>query len=96
MTQTPSTQNRREDKVRFDKTINLGHVLTGIGFLVVSLTQWNLLDKRVVVLEEFKTSQRERDVAQDLASKEKFTEVREALVDLRRSVEKVADKVGAR
>ena len=87
---------RRGDKVRFDKTINLGHVLTIVSCLIVVMAQWSIMDKRVVVLEEFKAAQRERDVAQDAISKEKFVEVREALVDLRRSVEKVADKVGAR
>ena len=82
--------------MRFDKTINLGHVLTIVSCLIVVMAQWSIMDKRVVVLEEFKAAQRERDVAQDAISKEKFVEVREALVDLRRSVEKVADKVGAR
>lgn len=81
-------------KLRFDMTINLGHALTVISFLGVAVTQWNLMDKRVLVLEEFRLSQRERDIAQDLASKDKFQEVRDALTELRRSVEKVADRVG--
>lgn len=85
-----------ENKVRFDKTINLGHVLTVVSFLIVALMQWNVMDKRVVILEEFRQSQRERDSIQDGISKDKFQEVRDALTELRRSVEKVADKVGAR
>lgn len=85
-----------ENRVRFDKTINLGHVLTVISFLIVAAVQWNILDKRVLVLEEFRMAQRERDMAQDQIAKDKFGEVRDALADLRRSVEKVADRVGAR
>jgi hypothetical protein len=81
-------------KLRFDMTINLGHALTMFTFLVVAITQWNLMDKRVLVLEEFRLAQRERDVSQDLSSKDKFQEVRDALTELRRSVEKVGDKVG--
>ena len=86
----------QENKVRFDKSINLGHALTIVSFLIVALMQWNIMDKRVVVLEEFRLSQRERDKAQDDMSKDKFQEVRDALTELRRSVEKVADKVGVK
>ena len=86
----------QENKVRFDKSINLGHALTIVSFLIVALMQWNIMDKRVVVLEEFRLSQRERDKAQDEMSKDKFQEVRDALTELRRSVEKVADKVGVK
>lgn len=83
-------------RVRFDKTINLGHLLTVISFIGVAITQWSVMDKRVVVLEEFRTFQRERDASQDSATKEKFQEIKETLSDIRRSVEKVADKVGAK
>ena len=90
-------------KISFDRTISLGHVISLIGFILMTFMQWNLLDKRIVVIEEAQkftrerdASQHERDNAQDQASKDKFQEVRDALADLRRSVEKVADKVGAK
>lgn len=82
--------------IRFDKTINLGHLLTIISFVIIAMMQWSIMDKRVVILEEFRVAQRERDVAQDIVSKDKFQEVRDALLDLRRGIEKVADKVGAK
>ena len=85
-----------DNKVRFDKTINLGHILTVIAFLCTAMVSWNVMDKRVLVLEEFRAAQRDRDVQQDQQSKDKFQEVKDALTELRRSVEKVADKVGAR
>jgi hypothetical protein len=85
-----------DNKIHFDKTINLGHLLTIISFLLITITQWNLMDKRIVVLEEFRTVQRERDTAQDAIARDKFQEVRDALVDLRRGIEKVADRVGVR
>lgn len=85
-----------EEKFKFDMTFNLGHVITVVSFLIIALMQWNVMDKRIVVLEEFRQVQRERDAAQDQLSKDKFQEVRDALTDLRRSVEKVADKVGAK
>ena len=43
--------------IKFDSTINLGHILTFLGFMVAGLTAWTTLDKRVVVLEESKKSQ---------------------------------------
>jgi hypothetical protein len=85
-----------ENRFRFDPTINLGHVLTIVSFVVIAMMQWNVMDKRIVILEEFRTAQRERDVAQDVVAKDKFQEVRDALLDLRRSIEKVADKVGVK
>lgn len=86
---TPPPENR----IKFDKTINLGHVLTIISFLGLTLTQWNMMDKRVVVLEEFRSTQRERDTSQDTTTREKAQEVKDALADLKRSVEKLADKM---
>jgi hypothetical protein len=89
--------DRYEDKkVRFDMTINLGHILIVLSFLVTASVAWNGMDKRVVVLEEFRATQRDRDTVQDLENKEKFKEVRDVLVDMRRSMEKIADKVGAK
>ncbi len=89
-----TNQSTDPRKVRFDPTINLGHVLTVIAFIGTAMVSWNVID--VLVLEEFRQGQRERDHGQDVAGKEKYNEVREALNDLRRSVEKVADKVGAK
>lgn len=84
-----------ERKFRFDMTINIGHVLTVLGFLVAGTAAWNAMDKRVLVLEEARLSQRDRDAAQDSISRDKFQEVKDSLVDLRRSVEKLSDKLGA-
>lgn len=83
-----------ENRVRFDKTINLGHILTMISFLLLTLTQWNMMDKRVVVLEEFRATQRDRDTSQDTLTREKAQEVKDTLGELKRSVEKLADRMG--
>lgn len=82
-----------DNKVRFDKTITLGHVLTIASFLGLTLTQWSMMDKRVVVLEEFRSAQRDRDTSQDTNTREKAQEVKDALAELKRSVEKLADKL---
>lgn len=84
-----------DNRVRFDKTINLGNLISMGAFLLAIMVQWNMMDKRVLVLEEARAAQRERDATQDTSTKESFQTVKEGLVDLRRSVERVADKVGA-
>lgn len=88
----PNTDN----KVRIDKTINLGHMISLFGFVLLMIANWSMMDKRVVVLEEARIAQKERDITRDQSSREKFQEVREAIVDLKNSVEKVADKINVR
>ena len=78
---------------RFDNTINLGHLLTFVGFLVTIFAAWTMLDKRVVVLEESRKAQAVMDSAQDLRSAEKFSEIRETLGEIKRSVDRVNDRL---
>ena len=95
--QSQNTEQSDDDRrIKFDRTINLGHVLTAVSMIVAAMVSWSLVDKRVVVLEEARAAQRERDTAQDASNREKFQEVRDTMIDLRRAVEKVADKVGVR
>lgn len=86
---TPPADNR----IRFDKTVNLGHLITMGAFLLAGFVQWNIMDKRVTVLEESRSTQRERDGAQDSATKDKAQEVKDALTELKRSIEKLSDKM---
>ena len=88
-------EERRERTigVRFDNSINLGHVLTFLGFLITIMVTWATLDKRVVVLEESRKAQATIDSAQDLRSAEKFTEIRDSLGEIKRAVEKVNDRL---
>ena len=79
--------------MKFDPTINAGHLLTFAGFLLTGFVGWTSLDKRVVVLEEQRRSQDVRDVAQDQRSAEKFTEIKETMADIKRTLEVVRDKL---
>ena len=49
----------------FDPTINLGHVLTALTFLVVATTGYVALDGRVVVLERAHRDEQAQRVAGD-------------------------------
>lgn len=85
-----------DNRVRFDRTFNLGHVITVVSFLLMTLAQWNMMDKRVTVLEEFRAVQRERDSSQDMTAKDRAQEVKDAVNDLKRSIEKLADRLGTK
>lgn len=85
--------NNDSGRLKFDPTINAGHLLTFAGFLLTGFIGWSTLDKRVVVLEEQKKSQEMRDVSQDTRTAEKFTEIRETMTDIKRTLESVRDKL---
>ena len=85
-----------EDKkpgIRFDPTINLGHVLTFLGFLIAIFAAWVNLDKRVVVLEENRRTQQQIDNAQDVVLNQHMSQIRESLNDLRNGVQRLNDRV---
>lgn len=91
MTERTPADKPRSNSLRFDPTINAGHILTFAATMVTVaaalVTSWNIMDKRVVVLEEAKAYQQKRDDSQDLAIGEKLTDIKEALKDVRRSVD---------
>lgn len=87
------TSNQQENRFRFEKSINLGNMISIILCIGAIMASWNMVDKRILVLEEARTAQRERDVSQDASAKESFLLVKEALSDLRHAVEKVSDKL---
>ena len=90
-----SGTDRRESPpgVRYDNTINLGHVLTFLGFLITIMVTWTTLDKRVVVLEEGRKAQATIDSAQDLRTNEKFFEIKDALGEIKLAVERTNEKL---
>jgi hypothetical protein len=80
-------------KIVFDRTINLGHVLTFIGFICAGFAAWATLDKRLVVIEENRSYQKQTDANQDQRAVEAYTSLRETLSRLDRQVERMADKL---
>lgn len=81
---------KERHKVRFDPTINMGHLISaGVSLISAAafvVTGWALIDKRVVLLEEAKSYQAARDVAQDAAMRDKFDDVKGSLAELKASV----------
>lgn len=83
-------------RLKFDPTINAGHLLTFAGFLVTISVGWSTLDKRVVILEEQRKSQEAIDKAQDVRSGEKFGEIRETMREIKQTLDVVRDKLEKR
>ena len=88
MTDTP-----QHNKITFDKSINLGHVLTFVGFIIAGFGAWATLDKRLTVIEENRTFQKQTDSNQDQRANEYQAALRESLGRLDRSLERVADRL---
>lgn len=66
-------------RLKFDPTINAGHLLTFAGFIVAGFVGWTTLDKRVVILEQQRISQEYRDASQDSRNNEFKGEIKEIL-----------------
>lgn len=79
--------------VKFDATINLGHMLTFAGFLLTIMVTWSTLDKRVVVLEESRKAQEMRDIAQDQRNGDQMTAIKESLVEIKTNVIGLREKL---
>jgi hypothetical protein len=97
MARTPAytgEERRQADRggVRFDKTINLGHILTFIGFIGVGTVTWSTLDKRVVVLEESRKAQELRDTGQDQHNNDQMGAIRESLAEIKQNVIALRDR----
>ena len=82
-----------DPKWKFDPTINLGHVLTFVGFLITGFIGWTTLDKRVVALEEAQKTQHQIDRAQDQILNQQMQHIRETLNELRAGVQRVNDRL---
>lgn len=93
--QPPYTGEERRQStggVRFDKTINLGHILTFVGFIGVGMVTWSTLDKRVVVLEESRKAQELRDSGQDQRNSDQMGAIRESLAEIKQNVIALRDR----
>ena len=85
--------SEQRKKLHFDPTINAGHLLTFLGMLAALLIGWSTMDKRVLVLEEAKAYQRERDNSQDAAIRDKLAEIREGQMETRRTLEEIRKEI---
>lgn len=91
MNNQPEEHHRQ--RVKWDATINLGHILTFIGFIVAGFGAWASLDKRIMVIEEYRALQKQVDLAQDSRVADAAMMVKDVLVRLDKQVERLNDKL---
>ena len=92
-----STEDEHQEKPRkrltFDPTINAGHILTMTVSLITTtaflVTGWNLMDKRVLVLEQADSYQSKRDDQQDAQMTERLRDIRDTLKELKDGVNEI-------
>jgi hypothetical protein len=78
--------------IKFDATINLGHILTFVGFLVAGFTAWTTLDKRVTVIEERANLQTVVDRNQDAQLANNMIAIRESLSEIKQQITRMQDR----
>lgn len=82
-------------KIKFDATINLGHILTFFGFMISGFVAWSAIDTRVVVLEQSAKVQELRDNQQDVLLVNQSQNINVNLAEIKRAVERLNDKFEA-
>jgi hypothetical protein len=76
-------------RLTFDPTINLGHVLTFVGFIAAGAGAYSTLNQRLTILEERTSAGESRVREQQLAVKEALQEIRADVKDVQRSINDV-------
>lgn len=90
--QQPAPEPHRNG-VKFDATINLGHMLTFAGFVIAGFTAWSTLDKRVTVIEERAGFQAQIDRTQDANLAANMAVIKESLGEIKLQVARVSERL---
>jgi len=73
-------------RVQFDPTINLGHILTFVGFMLAGFGAWGNIDKRLTLTEVQSVAVVERTADQDKRMNEALRELKADVKDVQRAV----------
>lgn len=90
---TPAQVDDRP-RLKFDPTVNAGHILTFIAMLAGVMTSYSLLDKRVGLLEEKARAAVVQSDDRQQEQKESLREIKSDIKDLQRSVNDISRVVG--
>jgi hypothetical protein len=82
--------------VKFDPTVNLGHVLTFASMVAAVMASYTLLDKRVGVLEERSNTAIAQATDRQVEQKESLREIKSDIKDLQRSVNEISRAVAGK
>lgn len=79
--------------IKYDPTINLGHVLTFASMVAAVMASYSLLDKRVGVLEERSAQAMSQAADRQAEQKDALREIKADIKDLQRSVNEISRAV---
>lgn len=83
---------RSGGKVKFDPTINLGHVLTFVGFLGVMVTGYLNIDKRLSA-QEMRSEMIVREIdAEKARTGGSLLEIKQDMKEIRRGVDQLRER----
>ena len=82
--------SRRQRRVRFDPTINLGHLLTFVGFLATGMAAYSDLKERIAVQAVHIQAAEAEAAAEKGRNRESLSEIKGELKEIRRGVEDLA------
>ena len=80
----------RRRRVRFDPTINLGHLLTFVGFLATGMAAYSDLKERIAVQAVRIQAAEAEAAAEKTRNRDSLREVKDDLKEIRRGVEDLA------
>jgi hypothetical protein len=82
----------KKGRVRFDPTINLGHILTFAGFVIGAVGMYTTLDRRITTLEVHDNIQAVETTKQELRTNSSLNEIKEEVREVRRGVERLQER----
>ena len=80
----------RRRRVRFDPTINLGHLLTFVGFLATGMAAYSDLKERIAVQAVRIQAAEAEAAAEKTRNRDSLREIKDDLKEIRRGVEDLA------
>ena len=83
-------QPTSEKGITFDPTINAGHLLTFVGFLVSGFIAYSTIDKRVAVVETRTIMTDQRAQEQEARTNSSLQEVKRDVQDANRTLNQIA------
>jgi hypothetical protein len=83
---------RQRGRLAFDPTINAGHLLTFLGFMVSGFLAYSTLDKRVAVIEQRTTSTEQRAAEQDARIKDTLGEIKQDLREVKGAINELTSR----
>lgn len=92
----PKEEARMRRAIKFDGTINMGHLLTFTAGLLAGVAAWNGIDKRITILEEARLSQGRRDDTQDSLLRDRIGSIEATLNKIDQRVERLGDRLTER